>query len=184
MTTARDYFKSLFDNKKDKTNPINALYQKPIKDKGKESAHFQFVAPNYFQQADILTLPNDQGYNMCLVVSDQGSRRCDAEPLKEKSAESVFNAIKAIWNRNYVKQPKFLKCDSGTEFKGNFQKGVQEMGVQVSYAQPHRHRSLAIVERANQTIGSIIWKMINEHLLGTNKNSTKWVQFLPDLIDV
>lgn len=56
---AKEYFKSLLDKNIPKTSVINALYKKPIKDKGLEALRFDYITPNYYQQADLLTLPNE-----------------------------------------------------------------------------------------------------------------------------
>ena len=68
---------------------LHNLYKKPKKDKGVNMPHIHSNEINTVQQADILYLPNDNGYKYCLVVVDIGSRLTDAVPLKNKSAEDV-----------------------------------------------------------------------------------------------
>ena len=48
--------------------------------------------PGYIYQADLLFLPNDEGYKYALVVVDIGSGLCDAEPLKSKKTTEVKSA--------------------------------------------------------------------------------------------
>ena len=68
-------------------------------------------------QADLLFLPNDDGYKYALVVVDVATGDTDAEPIKNKTPRDVMNAIKNIYERKYLNVPTFeLVVDSGNEF--------------------------------------------------------------------
>jgi len=183
--TPSDFFNSLL-NKKSKTNKkdnvLNAIYTTPQKDKRLETPTFEYIAPNIINQIDLISLPNDKGFDKALVVVDQGSRLTDAEPLDNKSSDSAFEALKRIYERGILKQPKLIQSDSGKEFMGEFEQNVKSLGIMTKFGKPDRHRSQALVERKNYTIGSIIWKMLNNNYLGNRKASSQWVKVLPDLI--
>lgn len=180
---AKDFFRSILQKDLPKNNIIHSLYTKPKRDKGLEALHFDYITSNMMQQADLLTLPNDKGYDKCLVVVDQGCRLCDAEPLKSKTAETVLQAFKTIYNRKIIGIPKVLTCDQGTEFKSVCKQGLEAMGITVTFVKEGRHRSVGLVERKNQTIGTLIHKLLN-HDAEAGHITTQWKQVLPDLIAV
>lgn len=169
--------------KKPKTNnTLDKLLAVPKRDKGKNQTHFQFVKPHWTHQADLLELPNDNGFKYVLVVVDQGTRLIDAEPLKSKSSSAVRDAFIAIYDRDVLPLPKRLEVDSGSEFKGVVKKLFDDNEVAMRVAEPDRHRQQAIVERANQTIGKVLNKrMVGAELL-TGETSREWTDDLPELI--
>jgi hypothetical protein len=69
--------------------------------------HFENNVANAVQQADILYLPDDNGYKFCLVVVDVADHRIDAQQLKTLTAESVRNAFKIIYKREILKMPTY-----------------------------------------------------------------------------
>jgi hypothetical protein len=143
---------------------------------------FSEVAPDLVQQADLLFLPDDNGYKYALVVVDNGSRMTDAEPLKNKDNNSIIDAFKKIYNRGILKIPRRLEVDSGSEFKGNVEKFFTDKDVVVRYAQPGRHRQQAIVERKNQSIGTSLFKRMYAQEMLTGEADTQWVKDLPVMI--
>lgn len=58
------------DRKFVKKQTISNLFKKPIRDRGDEEAHISAFEPNQIQQADVLFLPDDDGYKYLLVVVD------------------------------------------------------------------------------------------------------------------
>ena len=77
--------------------------------------------PNQIHQADLLYLPIDDGYMYGLTVVDTGSRLTDCEPIRDKKAITVLNAIKKIYDRGILKIPEVsLEVDAGSEFKTYF----------------------------------------------------------------
>lgn len=71
------FIDNLLSGKKRKTAVLDQLYKRPNIDKNGDETIFAHISPNYIQQADVLTLPNDGGYSQCLVIVDNGSRICD-----------------------------------------------------------------------------------------------------------
>ena len=182
--SAEIFFQRLL-NPRDKTKREEfnlQLFQKPIRDTGDEATSFEFVNPNYFQQADLVYLPNDAGYMYALVVTDQGSRFVDAEQLKEKTAEAVLDAFRSIYKRKILGIPKIVTCDSGTEFKSVTKTGLQKLGITIKYIKKGRHRSVGLVERKNQTIGNLVYKRIAYDEKQTGQSSSKWVKYLPTIV--
>jgi hypothetical protein len=177
-------FLGLTNNKKN-INVLNNLYKKPKKDVGVNMPRFQTdLAENNVQQADLLFLPDDDGFKYALVVVDQGSRLCDAEPLKSKETKNVLNAFKNIYKRAIIKLPKRLEVDAGTEFKKGVLKYFNDNNCFVRIAKPGRHRQQALVERKNQEIGKIIFKRQVAQELLTGDHSVEWAEDLPKIVEI
>ena len=92
----------------EKTTLLKALYEVPKKDKRLNMPHFQQIEAGITQQADLLYLPNDDGYKYALVVIDNGSRNVDAEPLKNRDAKSILAAFKSIYKRKFYTKHNYL----------------------------------------------------------------------------
>ena len=91
--------KTISENSRDEyIKELKSLYQIPKKEKSDDMPHYQ-VFKDGFQQADLLFLPMDNKYNYALVVVDIHSRKCDAEPITTKTAETVVKAFK-----KYIKE--------------------------------------------------------------------------------
>lgn len=73
---------------------VTELYKKPRKDKGVNATRFLSYQPGDRQQADLLFLPDDNGYKYALVVVDLGSRLTDAEPIKDKKVRILSKRFK------------------------------------------------------------------------------------------
>lgn len=125
---------------------------------------------------------NQSGYRYALVCVDIHSRKCDAEPLRDKTPYSIINAYKRIYKRNILIVPKVMHVDSGTEFKGEVADFLTSIGIKIRVAEVQRHRQQAIVERKNQLIGSIIAQLQAEKELSSKQVNTEWVNLLPSII--
>jgi len=162
---------------------LENLFKKPIKDKGVNMPKFQNYEQNNTQQSDLLFLPEDDGYKYALVVVDIATRLCDAAPLKNKLAKTVLDGFKIIYSRNILKMPKRMEVDDGTEFKGIVAKYFKDNNVYLRVAKPGRHRQQAIVERKNQSIGTLLFKRQLAQELLTGDDSVEWVEDLPKIIE-
>ena len=140
-------------------------------------------SPNQIHQADLLFMPDDNGYKYGLTVVDTGSRLTEVEPLKSKNAKDVLAGIKAIYTRGVLKKPKLsIQVDSGTEFKKEFKNYFEDDDVYVRVAQSGRSRQQGLVENRNGLIGrTLMRRMVAEELL-TKEKSVEWVDYLPKLI--
>ena len=78
---------------------VKNLTKTPLKEPNKVMPHTNAPVENATQQADLLFLPNDDGYKYCLVVVDIATRKVDAEPLKTKESKEVKQALQKIYKR-------------------------------------------------------------------------------------
>jgi len=179
------FIQNILDGKSSKKSLIDSLYKRPLKDENGDNPTFSRIDPNYSQQMDLLYLPNDQGYKYCLVVVDQGSRHIDAEELEDRKVSDIITALKKIYKRKtYLSKPKVIVTDHGKEFLGTFDNELNKMGIpNHKLVKVGRHRSVALAERKNQTIGKIIAKILNQVQLTTGNPSSKWVSYLPLIIE-
>ena len=161
---------------------LRNLYKKPKKETGLNKPRFQPVKEGYTHQADLLYMPMDHGFRYVMVVVDIGSRKVDAEPIKNKRNETVLKAFQKIYGRNILNLPKRLEVDDGSEFKGSVKKYFEDNNIYVRVAKAGRHRQQAIVERKNQTIGKALHMAMSAQQLITNKVERRWVHLLPELI--
>ena len=172
----------LTTSKNKKNDLLSNLYRIPIKDRGVNMPRFQDMGKGSRAQADLLFLPNDRGFKYCLVVIDTSNKAIDAEPLKSKESEAVVNGLKAIFKRKYVEMPYRMEVDAGSEFKGKTRQWFSDNNITVRVAEVGRHRQQAMVERANQTIGTILFKRMTAQEILTGSESRAWTKDLPKLI--
>lgn len=176
------FFDDLLSGKKRKTNLIDQLYKQPKRDINGDNTTFTRITPNYIQFLDTLYLPNDKGYIYALVLTDQGSRLVDMEPMLSRSSSDIVKAIKAIYKRKIILKPKVIVTDNGSEFKKDFDSALISMDIGHKTAKTQRSRSLALVERKNQTIGKLIHKVLIKSKLA-GQNSSQWVSYCRPLIN-
>jgi hypothetical protein len=153
----------------------------------KQNGNYDFpVVAFQRQQADLLFLPTDKNTKdkYLLVVADVGTRLLDAEPISNKKASTVTKAYKSILKRKILKLPKLLTVDSGTEFMQDFKKFVESEGVILHQGRVGRKQQVAIVERANQSIGKYLNQIMTEKELSTGKRNTEWVEYVKPLIKI
>lgn len=171
------------DKKALKDQLLYKLYERPKKDSSVNMPTTQPNSEGAVHQADLLFLPDDEGYKYALVVTDTGSRVTDAEPLKSKKAEAIIKAFKAIYKRKILKMPtEGIEVDAGSEFKGSVKKYFEDNGISVRVAQAGRHRQQASVEAKNHIIGKALLMRQTAQELKTGEPSTEWVEFLPIII--
>lgn len=161
------------------------LYKTPWREKKNDMPYFQTLKPNTIHQADLVFLPHDHGFKYLLVVVDACDRKFDAIPLKEKYSATVAKAFKTIYEEHTIlKFPTCMQFDAGGEFRGEVEEYFHSHKVDVRYAPTARHRMQGLVERLNQTIGTLLFKRMTAEELLTGRPSTKWIQDVPDLIKV
>jgi hypothetical protein len=168
------------DKPKDNTLLSN-LTRTPKRDDKTNMPTTQNPNPFVDQQADLLFLPNDRGYRYALVVVDIATRKTDAEPIKNKLADTVLKAMKNIYNRKILKVPKILEVDSGSEFKGVFEQYYENI-LKLRVKEPGRHRQQSVVETRNGLISKTLQKRMLAQEVNTNQESNEWVDFLPQVI--
>lgn len=170
--------------KKNDNNELSNLYKIPKEDKGVNAPKFQSYDPMMIHQADLLFMPEDHGYKYALVVTDIGTRKTDAVPLKSKDSKFVLDGFKKIYNGKILKKPKQLDVDAGNEFKAHVSDYMKKNNVDIRVAKVGRHKQQAIVERRNQMIGGAALKRQTAQELLTGEPSTEWIDDLPIIVKV
>ena len=166
---------------KDENSLLNNLTKIPKKEPRDVMPYTYAVKAFVTEQADLLFLPNDNGYRYLLVVVDISTRTCDAEPLKSKESESVKKALIKIFKRGIIKQPKRLEVDAGSEFKGAF-KAHYDKVLHILTKVSGRHRQQSVVETKNHQIGTILNKRMLAEEINNDATSRHWVDILPKVI--
>jgi hypothetical protein len=177
-----NFISNLLDGKKSKIKITDQLYKIPVKDKNGDNSTFAHINPGYIQYADLLYLPNDKGFIYALVITDQGSRLVDAEPLKDRKVTDILTALKVIFSRKLLLKPKVIVTDNGKEFGKLFTKSLENINIGHKTVEAYRHRSMALVERKNQTIGKIIHRILMQ-AESAGFHSSQWTGYLPKIID-
>jgi hypothetical protein len=128
-------------------------------------------------QMDIMYLPNpslNKNYKYLLTCIDVYSRYIFVEPLKLKSGEVIFEAIKKLFSENG--KPVNLNLDLGKEFIYNpFKKYCDDNNITLWYSDTEQENKNAIIERLHRTIRNMILK----YEVSTNHS---YIDVLQDLI--
>jgi hypothetical protein len=165
------------------TSKAEELTKAPTKETKKETPHFEGTERDTVHQADTMHLPDDNGYKYLLCVIDVGTRHCDAEPLKEHSAEAVVEGFNAIYERGNVKFPKYMiQVDAGTEFQGVAKEYFTDEGVNVRVAKVGRHRQQAVVEHLNYVIAKSVNTVMTQEELNSGEDNRQWKKYIPKII--
>lgn len=80
-------------------------------------------------------LPHDKvgRRTYALTVFDVASRYKEAEPLTNKTATEVADALSQIYRRGPITWPKYLQVDPGSEFMGAVDQLLAKHGTEVHY---------------------------------------------------
>ena len=157
------------------------LTKTPLKEPNDVMPHTTAPKENAVQQADLLYLPNDDGYKYLLVVVDIATRKTDAEPLKTKDSSEVKKALQKIYKRKVLKEPLRLEVDSGNEFMGDFKKYYDKL-LDIVKKTVGRHRQQSVVETKNYQIGKILNTRMLVEEINNNITSRSWVDILPKVV--
>jgi len=112
---------------------------------------------NAVHQADLLYLPHDRvgigskakTFRYALSIVGIASRYKEAEPLTDKSATEVGEALSRVYKRGPLTWPTFLQVDPGREFMGAVNQLLAKHNAQVRRGRVNLHRDQGIVERFN-----------------------------------
>ena len=109
---------------------------------------------------------DNDGYKYLLAVIDIFSRYGWVEPIKEKSAHEVINALDKILQEGHI--PKRLQADAGKEFTNNsFQEYLNTKNI--VHCTTHSEKQANYVERFIQTIKSRLYRYMIE------RNTTRYI---------
>lgn len=170
-----------------KNEEIFNLYRRPPKEKRSERPKVIAWKENSTQQSDLGELPIDpKGYHYFLVLVELSRRRVDAEPIKDKTAQSTLQAFKTIFQRGRIQPPTHrLEVDSGKEFNNELVRNlfVQTIGVLIRFGETGRHQQQSFAERAIQAIeGPLLSRMTAQEKL-TGVTSVEWSEDFHDIVD-
>jgi hypothetical protein len=179
-----EFYDKIKKNSKANTE-LNQLYKKPVPESGINMPIAQVFKPNTYYQADVLYMPEDGDFAYMLVCVDMYDGSIDAEQIKEVNSKEVIKAFGEIFKRKYLEYPVFITLDKGKEFNTKeIVEYFKSAGVNVKYSLTGRSRQLANVERANQTIQTILFKRMASQELLTGEVSKEWVSDLKPLMEV
>ena len=103
-----------------------------------------------------------KGYKYILVVCDYFTKYTEADPLKDKTARSVADALMDIWLPRYG-FPMFLHSDQGKEFD-MIHELSELLGTVKTKTTPYHPRSDGLVERFNRTLLAMLAMFVSrEH---------------------
>jgi hypothetical protein len=151
----------------------------------------RITRPNCVHQCDILFLTHDhykgKKYKAVLNIIDCASRYKASVPLTSKNSSEVARAFRKVYSdrNNPLTWPKLLQCDGGREFMGETSRLMQEHDVIIRVVGPYSHRGLAFVERFNQTLSKILYKIqyAVESISSDPRLIRAWVRYIPVVID-
>lgn len=163
-------------------NLIQNLYTLPKEPKQRQ-ARVSVPTKNQIYQADLLYLPEDDGYKYALVVVDCANHAMDAAPLRTKTNAAVLEGFKTIFKGKYLSLPQFsMEVDDGKEFKDTVKQYFRDKGVILRVGKPYRHRQQAVVEWMNYILGKILFMLMTVDELDTGETSKDWVKDLPAVV--
>ena len=166
---------------------VDNLVKIPVKDKGLNVPITDVFKSNDTHQIDLLQLPEDKGYKYILLCVDLHSKKIGAYPLKNKLPKDILKGLEVIYKKSkYLKVPRQIEVDSGSEFKGEFEKHYSDLGVIIKIKKAGRHRSQSVVETYNGIVGKYLNKrmLANEIAINGEELIGDWVDDLQELIDV
>lgn len=176
-----DKLKNLL-NITDKQTIFTKGYKKPkFYDKIKDNIP---LIENKNFMADYLFLPKTkEGYKYLFVIVDLATDEFDIEPMKDKKALNVVEAVLKIKKRKYIQLKdnfgQSLRVDDGTEFKGSFKEFCKTNSILLRPAIPNRHIQLPNVERLNGILGTLLNGYMNTFESKTSKKYVEWVKAIP-----
>ena len=117
-----------------------------------------------------------------MTVIDNASRFKDAEPLTERSATAVAEALVKIYRRGPLTFPRLVQCDEGSEFKGKVNQLFLKHRVLVRRGIPGSHRSQALVENFNKNLADRLFSYQYDQEMITESLNSEWVKRLPHVL--
>lgn len=142
--------------------------------KVKKAGSITTVAPNTEWNADLLFYRKDKGRNRkqeyILLCVDIFTRKMYGASMSNKSPKSAVKAFLEIFEEAKA-VPKVITTDSGTEFKGETIALFKEYNIIHRQTNVGDHRALGILDKASQTIRSMIAKQFTE------KGNRNWVDY-------
>ena len=135
---------------------------------------------------DYLFLPQTkEKFKYLLTVVDLATDEFDIEPMKDKKPISIVEAVEEMKKRKYIHLEKnkgqSVRTDSGTEFKGEFDKWLYNHSILHRVGYPNRHIQQANIERLNGILGSLINGFMNSMEAKSHKVFKEWLSVIPTI---
>ena len=130
----------------------------------------------YLYQIDLVDMTayarSNRGYRWIIMVLDTFSKKLWAFKTKNKRGKTITDALRQLLTSN---KPIKIETDKGTEFKNShFRKLLTRLKIKTYSIESDR--KCALVERANRSIKSRMWRAF------TAQGSHVWYNILDDLI--
>jgi len=161
---------------------INEFYTKAdIKQKYNKFITNVVPEADWNYMSDLIQMPTISiGYKWLLTVVDLATNKCDMEPMKDKESVTTMEAFKRILKRGILKLPEIsLKTDGGTEFKGAFNKFLEDHKVMHKTAMPYRKQQMGPIEGLNTSVARILMNYLNNKSQELEEDYFNWDDILP-----
>ena len=159
---------------------ILSLHKTP---KQKQKIYRRIISPGigHLWDCDLLVLNGERfvkankGFSYILVNTDVFSRKCYAEPVKNKGGQEIVKAFKRIFDGASVKPPAFLRSDKGSEFSNKeIQKFFKERGIRHYFANTNTKANFS--ERLVKTLKRRLFQLFQKN------NSYSYLNKLQDIV--
>ncbi len=129
--------------------------------------------------ADLCDMGNiaayNDGFRYLLTVIDCFSKKADAEPVKDKSGQSVSGCFEKILERSKGRKPQQLETDQGKEFWNKTFKNLCSQN-NINHFSTYSINKASTVERFNRTLKSLMYRYF------TQNETYRWLEVLPHLL--
>jgi hypothetical protein len=137
--------------------------------------------PNQIWCIDLIDMSmyetKNKGFRYILTVIDVFSRKCFLDKIKVKEALVTARAMDQITRKTTV-TPKYIICDNGTEFLGEFITFCMAHDITIRRNRAYSPEANGIVERANKEVRKLIRNINLEN------ESTNWIDYLQRVEDI
>ena len=128
--------------------------------------------------ADMQALASENnGIKYLLTCIDVFSKFAWVVPIKDKSTQTMLEALDILLKQAKPRKPKKLQTDKGTEFLSRPFQNKLKSEYNIEHFTTMGETKASIVERFNRTIKERIWHYF------TSSNSKSYLKVLPDLVD-
>ena len=158
---------------------IDETFTKSRNAKQKQFNHIKNNIPlieDYNFMADLIEFPETKTKNKYLLtVVDLATDEFDIEPLKTKTPSDVLNGFKNMFKRKHIKKPyASVRTDNGNEFKGIFNKWMEDESIFHKLNLPNRHTQMANIEALNKQLARLFNGYMNQKEEETGKLYKEW----------
>ena len=132
-------------------------------------------------------LPSDNGFKHFLIIKNITNNIIDIEPMTDKTADSVIDAMETIFNRKYIKltrvDSRFI-TDLGSEFvNSKFKSYCENKGIKLIPYNKYHYNSTSPIERSISTVTKILLEYLSKKSLELKRNYNRWVNIIPIIVN-